>query len=288
MILDTLSALPEHDEQAVIINVGTKTVTTLALLSALRYAGMPVLVVDCGSQDGSLEHFATLMQTYDFDLLSAPLRKHGQTLDWLFRHIPARKVLLIDSDLELLDAEILGIMRRFIDHRDVLGSGFFHGPSWLLDHPGIGFYEERPWIPLTLLKVATMREGLAAGYSFMERKIYNDFGPSAVIAHALAARFRIRRFRDSKLSWLNLFKRTYYGHRPSYVICDTGADIYQYLKHHKGYEYAGLPLVVSPPFVKHYHGITRRQLDSSDPAAMRVADAIDEVRQRLRDGYGIS
>ncbi len=56
-----------------------KLVTTLALLSALRYAGMPVLIIDCRSEDGSWEHFIKLMEAYDFDLLSAPLKKHGET-----------------------------------------------------------------------------------------------------------------------------------------------------------------------------------------------------------------
>jgi 3-dehydroquinate dehydratase len=67
MHLKTLSSLKATDEQAVIINVGTKAVTTLALLRALKYARMPVIVIDCESTDGSLEHFSEMMKAYDFD-----------------------------------------------------------------------------------------------------------------------------------------------------------------------------------------------------------------------------
>src|SRR5215472_5401835 len=98
MRLESIRDLKAADAQAVIINAGTKHAATLALLSALRYAGMPVLLIDCESKDGSLEHFSRLMETHEFDLLSAPLKSHGGTLDWLFDVVPAEKVLLIDSD----------------------------------------------------------------------------------------------------------------------------------------------------------------------------------------------
>src|SRR5215467_998852 len=45
MLLSDLTELPRGPELAVIINVGTKYVTTLALLSALRYAEMPLVVL---------------------------------------------------------------------------------------------------------------------------------------------------------------------------------------------------------------------------------------------------
>ena len=60
MFINNLSDLPRSRERAVIINVGTKIVSPLALLSTLRYAGMPVLLIDCESKDGSLDHFIKL------------------------------------------------------------------------------------------------------------------------------------------------------------------------------------------------------------------------------------
>ena len=102
--IDKLSALPVADEYAVIINCGTKWVTTLALLSALRHAAMPVLLIDCESCDGSRAHFETLAQQNElsFHFLAWPLRPHPQALDELFANIPATKVLLVDSDVEIL------------------------------------------------------------------------------------------------------------------------------------------------------------------------------------------
>ena len=85
MLIKTLAELGARDEQAVIINVGTKLVSTLALASALRFAGMPVLVIDCESDDGSFAHFSALQSRLNFDLLAAPLRRHSAALDWLFR-----------------------------------------------------------------------------------------------------------------------------------------------------------------------------------------------------------
>lgn len=288
MLLGALGDLPPREQQAVIINVGTKVFTTLALMSALRHAEMPVLIVDCESADGSREHFAALMEAYEFDLVAAPLRKHGRTLDWLFGQIAAETVLLIDSDAEILDREIIGLMRRSIAHQRVFGSGFVHGPSWLLHHPGIGYYQERPWMPLAMFRAVLVREALASGRSFIARKIYNDFAPSALLSHILAARFRVARFRNSKLAWLNAFKRDYYGHKPSYVYCDTGAEIYQYLRHQRGYEFAGLPWVLHPPYVAHIHGVTRLHLHPTDPNGTHPEDALPAVRQRLKDAYGIA
>ena len=65
-------------------------------MSALKYANMPILLIDCESTDGSMQHFTRLMQRYPFDLLSAPLQNHGHTLDWLFLNVPAQNILLID------------------------------------------------------------------------------------------------------------------------------------------------------------------------------------------------
>src|SRR5687768_15725113 len=109
MVVHSLLDLPRVENRAIIINVGTKWVTTLALLSALRYARMPVLVIDCESKDGSAEHFKALMQNHSFDLLSAPLKPHGHTLDWLFINIQSENVLLLDSDAEILNRVMLEV-----------------------------------------------------------------------------------------------------------------------------------------------------------------------------------
>jgi hypothetical protein len=287
MILETIQQLNKSGEQAVIINVGTKLVTTLALLSALRHSGMPVLVIDCESKDGSWDHFARLMETYDFDLLSAPLKPHGQTLDWLFAHITSEKVLLVDSDLELLGSDVICMARKFIDDDRVFGCGFTHGPCWLTHHVGIGFYQERIWMPLAMLKVSRIREALAAGNSLMSRVIFNDCRFSRWLSDQLGKRFQHPSRRNWRLSWLDWMKGTYYGEKPCYLFCDTGADVYQYLKYRKGLFFAGFPAEVQT-YVTHYHGVTRLQLDANDTVGVRLDDIAATVEERLRDVYGFS
>ena len=202
MILSDLKYLATSHNQAVIINVGTRQVTTLALLSALRHARMPVLLIDCESNDGSWDYFARLMADHPFDMLSAPLRQHGETLDWLFRTVDCANLLLVDSDLEILNGDIVRWMTRLIEQNHVFGSGFTHGPCWLHDNPGVGYYQERMWIPITLLKTACVRQALDDGKSFSASMIYNDFARPAFLSKCLASRFYFPRAKKWKLSWL--------------------------------------------------------------------------------------
>lgn len=292
MIFKSIGDLPHAEERAVIINVGTKDVSTLALMAALRHARMPVLLIDCeykGGADGSLEHFTRLHAEHGFDLLSAPLKKHGHALDWLFANIPADKVLLVDSDLEILGPEIVDLARTLIDGsldgETVFGAGFTHGPSWMHDHPNVGWYQERMWIPFTFLRVDRVREALAAGRSFIDRWVPNDFAVG-FIARLLALRFRVPGLRGLRLRALNPFRRGYYGQKPAYVYCDTGADVFQYLKYDRGWRYAGLPAELHRRFVTHFHGATRRTLDPKDLNSLQEGGT-DSVRDRLERVYGI-
>lgn len=291
MILASINDLPPTDEQAVIINVGTKLVSSLALLSALRYAEMKVLVIDCESKDGSVGHFTDLMKTHRFDLLSAPLKKHGYTLDWLFKVIPARKVLLIDSDAEILSEEIVKMMKKFIDDPLVFGTGFIHGPGWLDERHDagfqVGYYQERMWIPLTFLRVDLVRKALADGFSFIDRTAFNDFAVSSFISRILKQRFRLSWLKNSRLSWLNPLKENFYGVKPSYVYYDTGADIFQYLKYRKHYDFVGFPARLHEDYAAHYHGVTRLTLDASDKNGTQLGNVLSQIRQRLRDNYGV-
>jgi hypothetical protein len=284
MILTDIAQLKPSDERAVIINVGTKLVATLSLLSTLRHAEMPTLVIDCESNDGSWDHFCRLMKSYEFDLLAAPLKPHGATLDWLFQNIPAQKTLLVDSDVEIFDPDLLRFMRRFIDNPLVFGGGFLHGPCWMATHPGVGYYQERPWMPIAMLKTSCVRRALAAGRSFLPKTIPNDCAASKFISRVLGRRFRFSRTRNWRLSWFDRFKGNYYGQKPCYVFCDTGAVVYQYLKHDCGLYFAGVPAEVQN-CVTHFHGVTRLKLDPTDPIAADLADIAATVRNRLEQVY---
>jgi glycosyltransferase involved in cell wall biosynthesis len=289
MHLQHINELKATDEQAVIINVSTKLVTTLALMSALKYANMPILVIDCESTDESVQHFTKLMKRYQFDLLSAPLQNHGYTLDWLFLNIPAQKVLLIDSDLEITKPGIIELMRMLIEHRRAFGSGVVHPGSWMTAHNmPHAYYEERMWIPLTLLNVQIVRMALQRGQSFLPGSVFNDFPPSEFISRLLVKRFRIPVARNLKLSWLNMFKRDFHGIKPSFVQYDTGATLYHYLKTQQQYEFMGLPLWVGQRYTTHFHGLTRLLLNKRDTNGVKLDSIVDQVTRRLWDAYGIS
>jgi glycosyltransferase involved in cell wall biosynthesis len=301
MILQDIGDLPPVEEQVVIINVNTKIVTTLALLSALRYAEMPILIVDCKSTDGSYEYFSRLMKDFRFDLLSAPLKRHGLTLNWLFSCLPSKKVLLIDSDAELRTSEIIKLAHEYIDDENTFGFGFVDGPCWWARHeiaqlfqeapdPPRGYFEERPWLPFVMFKTSIVREAIQAGYSFVERTVYNDFAPSQFISRILMKRYHFSFFRNSKLAWLNPFKRSFHGHKPSWVLYDTGAEIYQYLKYGRGYDFVGLPVRFHPRYVSHYWGVTRLLVYPRDTyiQGTPLTKIQSAVLNRLNEAYGFS
>jgi hypothetical protein len=81
-------------------------------------------------------------------------------------NIPADKVILIDSDLEITNDAIISFMKDFIDDDRTFGTGFINGPGWLTDHKGLlehAYYQERMWIPLTMLETNLVCKALAVG-----------------------------------------------------------------------------------------------------------------------------
>lgn len=293
MTLSQLSDLPSVKTRAVIINVSTKWVTTLALLSALRQVQMPVLVIDCESKDGSLEHFTRLMKDYPFDLTTAPLKPHGYTLDWLFKNLPAENILLIDSDTELLNRTILDLMETTLDDPRIFGWGFIHGPEWLtkvqmsFDHEKLGLYQERMWIPFAMLNTAKVCEALRAGFSFIDRMTYNDFPLIPRLSKLLYRRFHYKQLVRTRLDILKPFRQTYYHAKPSYVYGDTGADIYQYLRYDRDYLFVGLPAGVHGKYISHFHGITRKVLEPNQTNAASLDAVVKGLFTRLRTIYGV-
>ncbi|MDZ4872656.1 MAG: hypothetical protein CLLPBCKN_002052 [Chroococcidiopsis cubana SAG 39.79] len=290
MLIQSLSELPAVTERAVIINFNTKLVTTLALLSVIRHAKMPVLLIDCESTDGSLKHFLALMKRYDFDILTAPLRPHGQTLDWLFNHIAAEKVLLVDSDLEIQDSAIVSFFKDYIDEPQVFGCGFTNGPSWLEEPAFQGtalenaLYHERPWIPLTLLKVAPIREALRHGKSFVDFYLDNEYSLLSPF-NKLRSRFKLlhRIFKKGPIE----LRRSCHALKPAAIFYDTGAKIFEYLRYERLMFFVGLPEPVHHRFVTHFFGITRNTLKPSDThGGGGLAKISDRVRYRLLEVYG--
>lgn len=297
MVLSELDGLKPEPEVAVIINVATKYVTTLALLSALRYARIPTVLIDCESRDGSFDWFRDLLKTHDFHLLSAKLRPHGETLDWIFRRIKADRVLLVDSDAEMLNDAMFVQMRRMLDASPlVYGGGFLHQAHWRDRHyfgaepieSGIGYYMERPWIPFALFRTDPVRTALDAARTFMHRLVLNDIPQSAFLSRLLWRRYRLSFFRRHRLSMLDLFRRRIDGKKPSWISYDTGADLHEYLTKQRGMRFESVSADFVPWSVTHFSGITRGSLHAgaTDDAA-KLDDVESLVRARLLREYGI-
>lgn len=278
VILGNLGELAPAREQAIIINVGTRLPTTLALLSALRHAGMPVLLVDCESKDDSLPVFRALMERERFDLLSLPLRPHGRTLDRLFAEVRAEKILLVDSDLEILGAEIVARMREFIDDPRTFGCGFVDGPGFLVAESGFlhnAYYAERPWMPLVMLKVERVREALAAGVSFADNVVFNDFVTGGLLTRVA---------RRLGVPVPGALRATYNSMRPELVFYDTGAALYEELRFRKEQLFVGLPAHFAPRYATHFSGVSRHVVQGGGTPIDVIATTVIE---RLRGVYGI-
>ena len=290
----TILELPYQKERAVIINCGTHLSTTLSVLSVLRYCNANLVVVNCRlpkDEDNAEYHYLQRLQRYcrlqrlgDFVLSEMPLCLHGDTLDHIFTHIKADNVLLVDSDLEVLNNKAITEMRQWIEMDDCFGAGFFHGPYFGFARGKFpeGYYQERMWIPFTLLKVNYMREAIEAGVSFNIFNIYNDFRWNAWIGRHImnyAKRLHI------PLKW-NPLRKSYLGFRPNYVLQDTGANIYKYWRDHHKF-YAGARTDIHHLYVAHYDGITRSVLASraKDSTATQYADVKGLIADRLRYEY---
>jgi hypothetical protein len=295
MIVNALSDLPHRRTQAVIINVGTFAATALAILSTLRYAGMPLLVIDCplpnNNGNPDFPRLVQLMAANEFDLMTMPLNIHGVTLDYIFRNIKADYVLLVDSDTEILNGELFPLMEKHLGIGNVFGYGFSHGPCWL--RPGDwnenreGYLPERMWIPFTMLNAALVREALNDGKSFQAKMYYNLFSFSPRLSEFLIR--RVPFFKTSNYSFMNWFKRDAFGKKVSLWYYDTGAEMFQHLKNNRQYCYIGLDIAtgIVHDYVSHYEGITRRMLCEGDTQNSTSLDGVqDVIVKRLKDVYG--
>lgn len=306
-----LADLPEVSERIVILNCGTRWVTTLALMSAVKVARSPVLLIDCESRDGSREHFERLAKQHqlDFHWLEWPLRRHPAALDSLFESMPAETVLLVDSDLEIVDPGVIDEMRNALQsERDSYGSGFVHGPHWMGEDHGMhshaGIYAERMWIPCVLLRTRDIKKAFGEGRSFANRRSYHDFDGHPLLSHVAAWRYRLpvaRRWpvhRAQRSVALKHFPSESTAYGPSFVEYDTGADLHAWFAS-RGKSFAALP-ESQWGGLHHYHGVTRASFVShrlslaltlrrnKDSVYTRQRDVMTQIKDRLRTAYGVS
>lgn len=298
MRVTRLSELPAAPARAVVINVGTELMTTLALASAKRHAAMPLLLVNCDPTPESSALFDRLGAEWEFDVVEAPRRTHGGTLDWLFEGLPAEVVLLLDSDAEIRSTEFIERMSSSFDRPSVFGAGFVEGPWWLEPRFGVTprtcLFQERPFVPCVMLRTDSVRAALATGASFETRTIFNDVMWSERASRWLAMRFQngfvprsrvLKRLPGPVRTWLAArrfpalawARRDFYGHRPNYVYCDTGADVYQWCRYDQWLVFAGTANALrTKDDVVHYKGTTRRSLGYGSPG-IRVLDDLETV-----------
>lgn len=290
MIVQSISELPPVPCRAVIVNVSTKEVSTLALLSLLRYSRLPVMLLDLESTDGSLEHFSRLAEKEPrLDLCQGTLQKHGYVLDRIFRESRDENLLLVDSDLEICDAGIVGRMLEAVAAPGVFGAGAIHNEPWLDHRHGfpakLVHYRERMWIPFTLLRVESIRKAILTQHSFINRWVPNELTRFPWLAKLLSLRFFVPGVKHIRADFLWRTRRTYGNLRPNLVCCDTGAEIFCYLRDSLGEKFVNFGIDYVETLARHYHGVTRRQLHRRDQNATEVRNIREEVLQRLNDLY---
>lgn len=305
--IDALDELAPVRERTVVINVNTDLVAARALLSAVHLVGGPLLLVSCDPTPEGRQRFQALSDLHGFDVIEAPTRSHGETLDWLFGGVRDERLLLLDSDAEVRDAGFVDWMRSKLDHPLAFGAGFTWGPFFLPEDwratPGTLLYMERPWLPCTLLKVAPVQDALAAGRSFAVRMEPNDVAFSRRLSHVLAGRWdptwatssRMwravpgplkRRLQGARLDGLRWARRRYHGLQPNMACYDTAADVYEHLKFERELLFAGIPIELAGDEVHHYSGVTRFSLHGPFALDTAAADIEAEVVARLAERYG--
>lgn len=290
MLIKSFDYLSPVKRRTVIINHNTKPVTFLALLAALKHAKNPLLLIDCESTDGSFDFFLEKMQHHKFDLMQAPLNEHGKTLDFVFSNSNDEELLLIDSDLEIHNSEIIAFFDRYIQHEKVFGCGFLNGSFKLkknFENTRLygALYFERPYMPIVLLKVDYVKNALKNGISFNYKTVNNQFG----LLNSSLSRYLLFAFRKLHLQTPSILRKEYFTHKPKLVVYDTGAKIYEYLRFNKHLYFVNLPCAYENLYVTHFFGLTRNLLRPEDNNVGFDKDSINKtVAQRLKSEYNQS
>lgn len=270
MQFNDIHEVPPSVERAVVINVATEVISSVAIASALRYAGMPLLVVNCTGHGVSKVLMDNLAQQWGFDIVDLELKPHGTTLDRLFRSIHADRILILDSDAEMRSPMTAARMRQAFGDPTVYGAGWIHHSQWLsADEIGMTIndeaiptiYRERPWIPCAMFRTSFVRAGLDAGISFNE-----SFASGAMVRN------------------LNLDPHVLGGRWPMVVQNDTGADIHAWAKD-MGLRFDGPDVNTVGDEVLHHHGVTRLAIEPESVNGTPITAIEQGALVRLRDAY---
>ena len=255
-VVHSLAELPQVNRIALVVNCSTRIFTTLAVASLYRFSNFPALIVDCESTDQSFEHFERVFAGIrrDVFIFSLPLRPHGKTLDDIFSLIRIPEVLVMDSDIEILERDILESMDEALqEDRTSYGSGLLQKGGWMTPPfhkypPNVAWYNERMWIPLTLLRTARVVERLEAGDSFLASRDHDEIMGWPRLSRLLSHRFRMRSRSSSSESA-----------EPKILEWDTGSKV------HGAMKMVGRLSAIGDEYwasVHHAHGVTRSQRSS--------------------------
>ncbi len=287
-----ISEIPYSPERAVIVNVHTLLCTTLAILSTKRYMDMPLLVIDCplnGQSDA--EALRRLQKDYSFDLICLPLRQHGDTLDDLFLHIQSDWVYLVDSDIEILSAEALQMMRTLrshslIEESRIFGCGMKQVSGYGLPPMEHTFHAERMWIPYCCLHVPLVRQEIETGMSFniIAKSNLGTMGGGIRKVRNKLHKHGLHRLAQWTDGCMSLFRKRYEGHRIDDTLYDTGALLFESLMA-KGYHYMDWSFYAYPAYATHFCGVTRSAMYSNEPVAVGMDDIKQTIIQRLKELY---
>lgn len=287
-----LQDIPFSHEKALIVNVHTLLSTTLALASASRYLQVPLVVIDCPWQGQSdWESLCRLQTKYDFDLVSCPLRTHGDTLDDAFLHLQTDWLYLVDSDVELLNDTGIQAMRAMRDHNllpadQVFGVGLQQVSGFGLPPMERVFHAERMWVPFCCLSAEKVRREIKCHTSFniASQANYGRMGGGILRVRRKLLKMGCRYLARWVDEVLNLFRYQYKKQHIDSTLYDTGALIYEQLRK-QGLHYLGLSFYSYPAFVVHYCGITRSQMYENEPVATQMQDIEQTIRHTLLNKY---
>jgi hypothetical protein len=288
-LVSNLAELPDFDTVGIVIGIDTRVFTTLAVASAARHLGIPLLLVDGYSNDGSFETLQTLDLPVQSFLIRMQRRVHGLLIDVLMRELRTKRVLLIDSDVEVKSSDAFRMMTAALDTADnaskiTFASGYAHGDHDMTNDgmPHVWF-PRRPWIPFALFDRERCVELLDRDRSTFEAKrIGNEF-PIQWIANLLLKRGHFAVTKGWQFNVLKPLRRERRGARAAFYIYDTGGLIYEAAEQ-RGWTFADIGGSAMAASVEHYEGATRR---TEQERWRGHTEAESKIIATLRSNYGI-
>lgn len=289
----SLLDIPFAQERTIIINVHTLRCTTLAILSTLRYMDdIPLLVVDCPlNGESDIESLRLLQKYYDFDLISMPLRQHGDTLDDVFMHLQAEWIYLVDSDIEVLNSDALHLMREMRKHNEIsseriFGVGMRQVSGYGLPPQERYFHAERMWIPYCCLHTPLVKRTIENGGSFniCAKKNYTIVGGAIRKVRNRLLKYGCNRLANITDWIMSAFR---YGHKErkiDTILYDTGALLYENMRD-SGLHYMDMSFYCNPAFVTHFCGVTRNAMYENEPVSTNIYAVEEVIKDRLKYIY---